>query len=235
MTEHSGSPHIIPRHLGLIMDGNGRWAQRKGLPRSAGHQAGVETIRQIVNDCAEIGIQILTLYTFSTENWSRPPNEVNFIMMLIEKYAINEMMEMKNNGIRIQLMGERQGLPATLLAAMDSAMETTQDNSRLILNLAINYGGRAEIIHTVKSILANKERDPSKEVIVTEELIQQHLFCQNIPDVDLIIRTGGENRLSNFLTWRAADTIFWSTPVFWPDFNRVELFKGIEVYAANEA
>lgn len=212
------------------MDGNGRWAQSKGLSRSAGHLEGVEAIRRTVNASVELGIQMLTLYTFSTENWKRPAKEVNFIMGLIEKHAVEELPELQRNGICIQLMGKRQGLPQSLLNTLDAAYEKTRENSRLILNLALNYGGRAEIVEAARSILAAKGDDPTNQIEINEQLVADHLYCPKCPDIDLIIRTGGEQRLSNFMTWRAANAVFWSTPVFWPEFNRDLLVEGIEIY-----
>ena len=233
MTDKLDNKTTLPYHLGIIMDGNGRWAQARGLPRSAGHTAGIETIRRTINSCVELGIHVLTLYTFSTENWTRPAEEVSFIMRLIEKHINEELPELHRNGVHIQLMGERQGLPKSLVNALDTAAEVTKENSSLILNLALNYGGRKEIIYAVKSILAKKRDDPTGQCTVDEKLIADHLYCPECPDVDLIIRTGGEWRLSNFMTWRAANTVFWNTSVFWPDFNRKHLIKAFEIYTAH--
>ena len=224
------SHSIVPDHLGIIMDGNGRWAQERGLPRSSGHQAGAETIRSVSEACIEMNIHFLTLYTFSTENWSRPVDEVNFIMYLVEKYLVDELPEMNRNGIRIQFMGQRKGLSKTLLLAMDKASEETQRNNGLGLNLALNYGGRTEIVDAIKAILRESRDSLSNELSIDESLFSQYLYCPECPDADLVIRTGGERRMSNFLTWRAVHAVFLSTPVYWPDFNRQHLQELVNQY-----
>lgn len=225
------SQTIIPRHLGIIMDGNGRWAQQRGLPRIAGHQEGVQTVKRTVEDCTEIRIHILTLYTFSTENWCRPRVEVNFLMRLAEEYALQELPDLQRNGIRLQLMGNREGLPSSLLGTLDKAAQQTKENSCLILNLALNYGGRAEIVDAMKAIIMDHQRGNLDVSEIDETIISHYLYCPNIPDVDLIVRTGGEWRLSNFLLWRAANAVFRSMPVLWPDFRKEHLQEAIGIYA----
>jgi len=225
------SQTIIPRHLGIIMDGNGRWAQKRGLPRIAGHLEGVQTVKRTVENCAEIGIQILTLYTFSTENWRRPKEEVNFLMRLAEEYTMRELPDLQLNGVRLQLMGDREGLPTSLLRILDKAALETKENSRLILNLALNYGGRAEIVNAMKTIIADHQRGNLKVNEINETTFSHYLYCPNLPDVDLIVRTGGEWRLSNFLIWRSTHAIFWCTPVLWPDFQQEHLQESIGIYA----
>lgn len=220
-----------PRHLGIIMDGNGRWAQARGLPRTAGHQAGVQTARRITETCANLGIQILTLYIFSTENWCRPVEEVNYLMLLAEEYAERELPELQRNGVRLQLMGKREGIPTPVLNSLDRAITQTRDNSRLVLNLALNYGGRAEIVDAIKAILTSHEQGVLNELDIDESLLARYLYCPNCPDIDLVIRTGGEWRLSNFMLWRTAHAVFWSTPVLWPDFQRENLELAIKIYA----
>ncbi|MBG0784387.1 MAG: di-trans,poly-cis-decaprenylcistransferase [Anaerolineaceae bacterium] len=220
----------VPNHLGIIMDGNGRWAQKRGLPRSSGHQAGAETLRRVTEACIEMNIPFLTLYTFSTENWSRPVDEVDFIMYLIEKKLIDELPEMNRNGIRIQFMGKRKGLSKTLLLAMDKASEETQRNNALVLNLAVNYGGRTEIVDAIKVILEESKGNLSNELNIDESLFAQYLYCPDCPEADLVIRTGSEWRMSNFLTWRATHAVFLSTPVYWPDFNRQHLQELVKQY-----
>ena len=212
------------------MDGNGRWAQAQGQPRIAGHQAGVETARRIVKACIELRIRVLTLYVFSTENWDRPPGEVSFLMRLAEKYALNEALELHKNGVRLQLMGRRQKLPPILLGTLDEAMTQTQSNKRMILNLAINYGGRTEIVDAAKSIIRAHRRNEINLTKLDEVTFARFLYCPDIPDVDLIIRTGGEHRLSNFLLWRSVKAWFWSTLVYWPDFQAQDLSKAIDFY-----
>jgi undecaprenyl diphosphate synthase len=221
---------LIPIHLGIIMDGNGRWAIKRGLPRTAGHYAGVRTAHRIVEACAYIGIRFLTLYVFSTENWCRPPEEIDFLMSLAKEYAIRELPELQRNGVRLQLMGERKDIPQSVLKALDRAISETQGNSRLVLNIALNYGGRTEIINAVKTILSAQEQDFLDVSHLNETTFEKYLYCPDCPDVDLIIRTGGEWRLSNFMLWRAAEAVFWSTPILWPDFQQHHLEEALEVY-----
>jgi undecaprenyl diphosphate synthase len=230
MEHHQSEKVLTPHHVGIIMDGNGRWAQARGLPRSAGHQAGMQTVRQIIEACANLGIEVLTLYVFSTENWCRPVEEVNYLMLLAEEYADRELPELQRNGVRLQLMGKREGLPAPVLKALDQAIVQTRDNSRLVLNLALNYGGRTEIVDAIKAILTAREQAAPDGFNLDESIIAHHLYCPDCPDVDLVIRTGGEWRLSNFLLWRSANAVFWSTPVLWPDFQREHLQEAIKIY-----
>jgi len=220
----------VPHHLGIIMDGNGRWAQRRGLPRTAGHQAGVQAVRRAMEACVELGVGVLTLYTFSTENWRRPAEEVGFLMRLAEEYAAREQPELQRNGVRLQLMGRREGLPAALLKVLDDAICQTQANSRLILNLAFNYGGRAEIVDAFKAILVAHEQGTLDVSYLDEKTFTRYLYLPETPDVDLVVRTGGEWRLSNFLLWRAAHAVFWSTPILWPDFQREHMLEAVQVY-----
>lgn len=221
---------LVPHHLGIIMDGNGRWALRRGLPRTAGHQAGVQASRRAIETCSELGIRVLTLYTFSTENWHRPAAEVNFLMRLAEEYATRELPEFQRNGVRLQLMGRREGLPTTLLEVLDTAILQTQANSRLILNLAFNYGGRAEIVDAFKAILVAHEQGTLDVSCLDEKTFARYLYLPETPDADMVVRTGGEWRLSNFLLWRAATSVLWSTPVLWPDFQREHMQEAIQVY-----
>jgi len=221
---------VIPHHLGIIMDGNGRWARARGLPRVAGHQAGIQAVRRTVEACGELGIRILTLYTFSTENWQRPQAEVSSLIRLVEEYAARELPELQRNGVRVQLMGRREGLPSSLLRTLDHAIEQTRGNDRLTLNLALNYGGRSEIVDAAGAILAAHQRGELDAAELDEETLARYLYCPNVPDADLIIRTGGEFRLSNFLLWHAVGAVFWSTPILWPDFQREHLLAAIQVY-----
>ncbi len=220
----------IPRHLGIIMDGNGRWAQARGLPRSAGHQAGVQAARRIIKASIDLGIEVLTLYVFSTENWFRPVDEVDYLMFLAEEYAAHELPDLQRNGVRLQLMGKREGLPVSVLKAMERTILETGDNSRLILNLAFNYGGRTEIVDAIKGILATFEQYAPAEVNLDDDTFARYLYCPSCPDVDLVIRSGGEWRLSNFLLWRTANAVFTSTPVLWPDFQQEQLQEAINIY-----
>lgn len=221
---------LIPQHLAIIMDGNGRWAEKRGLPRIAGHQAGMQVVSQVAEICIEFGIKFLTLYTFSTENWLRPEEEVNFLMNLAEEYAKNELPELQKNGIRLQLMGRREKLPAYLLCALDETTRQTKGNSRLFLNLAFNYGGRAEIVDAMKGIISDHQNGLLEITDINEFTFSQYLYCPGIPDIDLVLRTSGEWRLSNFCLWRSSSSVFVSLPVFWPDFQREHLVEAIKIY-----
>ena len=221
---------VIPQHIGIIMDGNGRWAQARGLPRVAGHHAGIQAVRRTIEACGELGIRVLTLYTFSTENWQRPQAEVSLLMRLAEQCLADELPELQRNSVRLQLMGRREGLPLSLLCALDQAIEQTCGNDRLTLNLALNYGGRAEIVDAARAMLAAHQGNELDAAELDEKTLVRYLYCPNVPDADLIIRTGGEYRLSNFLLWRAVGAVFWSTPILWPDFQREHLLVAIQVY-----
>jgi undecaprenyl diphosphate synthase len=229
MTENQ-KEFIVPVHLAVIMDGNGRWARVRGLPRTAGHREGVRAARRIVKASSEMGVRFLTLFTFSTENWQRPPAEVSFLMQLVEVYALSELPELQRNCVRLQLMGRREGLPLSLLRALDKVTLQTQDNDRLILNLALNYGGRAEIVDAAKKLITAHQRNELSAEKLDVPAFARNLYCPDTPDADLIIRTGGEMRLSNFLLWRAVRAVFWSTETFWPDFQRHHLLDAIKVY-----
>ncbi len=224
-------PVKIPYHLGIIMDGNGRWAQKQGLPRSAGHQCGVQTARQITEDSLKLGIQVLTLYAFSTENWNRPAGEVDFLMVLFEEYARSELPALKKNGIRFQHLGRRTGLSQSLLVALDQVAGETRCNSQMTLNLALNYGGRAEIVDAIKACLTDYRNgvleNPAE---ISELLFSRYLYSPETPEVDMIVRSGGEYRKSNFLLWQSASAVFWSTPVLWPDFRNEHLLQAVELY-----
>lgn len=217
------------------MDGNGRWANARGLPRIAGHREGVQAARRTVEACGEMGIRFLTLYTFSTENWQRPPAEVAFLMRLAEEYAIRELPELQRNGVRLQLMGMRDGLPPSLLSAIDKATQQTRDNNRLILNLAFNYGGRTEIIDAMRALIIAHQYDELNIEELDESTFSRHLYCPDTPDADLIIRTGGEWRLSNFLLWRAVGAVFWKTETYWPDFQRKHFLETPTWFSACQA
>jgi undecaprenyl diphosphate synthase len=225
------SRNAIPHHLAIIMDGNGRWAQQHGLPRMAGHQAGVQAVLRTTEACVECGIQVLTLYTFSTENWCRPKAEVDFLMHLAEEYTLRELSDLQRNGVRLQLMGRKEGLPPSLVEALNKATSQTKENSRLILNLAINYGGRAEIVDAMKALITDHQKGDLDVSEIDETIFSHYLYCSGTPDVDLIVRTSGEWRLSNFLLWRSAFAIFLSTPVLWPDFKREHIQEAIRAYA----
>src|SRR2546421_11386617 len=214
-------PETVPTHVGIIMDGNGRWANRRGLPRLAGHHAGTENVRRITTACADAGVDVLTIYAFSTENWRRPADEVLGLMRLLAQRIDREAAELHRNNVQIRHVGALEGIQPRLAERVRAAVELTRHNSGLILNVAFNYGGRQEIARAVQRALATGARPEE----VTEELIDRHLDTAGLPDLDLVIRTGGEMRLSNFLLWQAAYAEYYSTPICWPDFGREELYQ----------
>lgn len=220
----------VPHHIGVIMDGNGRWAQEHGLPRLEGHRAGTENIRRILRSCGEYGIKIVTIYAFSTENWFRPSDEVRGLIGILERVLENEVENLHQEGVKLRHVGELEGLPDRLRKAVLDAIELTKNNDRLILNVAFNYGGRAEIVRAVKRLFEDNP-DPNE---IDEELFGGYLYTAGLPDPDLIIRTGGEMRLSNFLIWQSAYAEYYSTPTFWPDFDKEELTKALRAYARRE-
>lgn len=214
-------PEAVPAHVGIIMDGNGRWANRRGMPRLAGHHAGTENVRRITIACNDVGVQALTLYAFSTENWRRPADEVFGLMRLLAQRIDTEAAELHRNNVKIRHVGALEGIQPRLADRIRAAQELTRANTGLVLNVAFNYGGRQEIVRAVQRVLA--EGVPPDGI--TEELIDQHLDTAGLPDLDLVIRTGGEMRLSNFLLWQAAYAEYYSTPICWPDFGREELYQ----------
>lgn len=226
----SPSPDKIPQHIAIIMDGNGRWAQLRGLPRLAGHRAGTENLRRIITACVEFGIKYLTIYAFSTENWGRPKSEVRGLMRILEDVIDRELNELHKQGVQLRHIGRLEHLKPSLQRKVRKAIETTQHNDRLVLNVAFNYGGRDEIVHAVQGIIA--DRIPAEEV--TPELISRYLYTAGIPDPDLIIRTSGELRISNFLIWQSAYSEWYVTPTYWPDFDKEELRKALEEYAQRD-
>jgi undecaprenyl diphosphate synthase len=226
----NGSDMKIPQHIAIIMDGNGRWAEEHGVPRNMGHRAGAEAIRGVVEACAELGIKVLTLYAFSTENWTRPPDEVRHLMGLVDYLIQRELDHLHRNGVKIRHIGRNDGVDEGRLKKIHQAVEKTRHNERLILNIAFNYGGRAEIVDAVKAIV--REGVPADEI--TEETIARHLHTYPCPDPDLIIRTGGEFRLSNFLIWQASYSEFFSTDLYWPDFGRATLLEAVRAFGERD-
>ena len=220
-------PTHIPSHIAIIMDGNGRWAERRHLPRLAGHRAGVRNIHRIVRACTDLGVHALTVYAFSTENWGRPRDEVNGLMALFADASERETRNLHRNGVQVRHVGSMEGVSPHLRAAIERAVELTKHNTRLTLNVAFNYGGRAEIVNAVKHIV----RAGISSDQIDEETISRYLFTADIPDPDLVIRTAGEMRLSNFLIWQAAYSEYYSTPTLWPDFGEEDLHAAIESYA----
>ncbi|MEJ2753464.1 MAG: polyprenyl diphosphate synthase [Chloroflexota bacterium] len=216
----------VPTHVAIIMDGNGRWARSRGLPRQAGHRAGAENLRRIVRACVEFGVKILTIYAFSTENWGRPESEIRGLMRIFARVLDQELDELNRQGVCLHHLGDLSGINPTLQKKVQNALEVTKNNDRLILNVAFNYGGRAEIIHAVQQMLA----DGIKPEELNDELFSSYLFTAGLPDPDLVIRTSGELRISNFLIWQAAYAEYYPTPAYWPDFGREELYEAIVAY-----
>jgi len=223
-------PVKIPTHIGIIMDGNGRWALARGLPRMAGHRAGTENLRRIIEACIEFGIKYLTIYAFSTENWGRPTEEVQGLMKIFEKVIDNELQELHDQGVRLRHIGRLDRLRPSFRKKVLDAMEYTQNNDRLILNVAFNYGGRDEIVCAIQSMI----RDGVKAEEVSDNLVSKYLFTAGVPDPDMIIRTSGELRASNFLIWQGAYSEWYFPATYWPDFDRQELLKAIEEYNQRE-
>jgi undecaprenyl diphosphate synthase len=220
----------VPHHVGIIMDGNGRWAQARGLPRLAGHQAGVDNVRRVLEASVRYGIKVLTIYAFSTENWQRPLDEVMGLMRLLSLTIKRQLNELHKNGVQIRHSGRLAGIDPQIQRQIRHALEVTQHNDRIILNVAFNYGGRAEILDAVRQLIA----DGVPPETLSEELFSRYLYTSNLPDPDLIIRTGGEWRLSNFLIWQAAYAEYYTTPTYWPDFDGEELYKALQEYCARE-
>lgn len=219
-------PERLPRHVAIIMDGNGRWAKQRGLPRSAGHHQGTENLRRILKAAVEFGVEIMTIYAFSTENWNRPRHEVHLLMRILEMVIDRELRELNENGVQIRHIGELQGIPERLQRKVVEACATTRENNRLILNVAFNYGGRDEIVHAVQQMM--RAGIPADQV--TEELISSYLYTAGLPDPDLIIRTSGEYRLSNFLIWQGAYAEHYYTDVYWPDFDKEQFRQALVEY-----
>ncbi len=229
-SDHSPPIEPAPRHVAIIMDGNGRWAQRRGLPRAEGHAAGTENIRPILRACPPLGIDYLTLYAFSTENWSRPEEEVQALMRILSTVIERETPELHRNNARLRHIGSLAGLTPELRAAVVDAIDLTRHNTGLNLTLAFNYGGRAEVIRAIRRMI--EDRVPADAV--TEELLSSYLDTHELPDPDLIIRTAGEQRLSNYLIWQASYSEYWFTPVLWPDFGPDDLRQAALAYAGRQ-
>ncbi|WP_371371227.1 isoprenyl transferase [Sporomusa aerivorans] len=224
----------LPQHIAIIMDGNGRWAQRRGLPRALGHRSGAETLREIVKTASELGIKVLTTYAFSTENWRRPADEVDLLMNLLSDYLDNEITELHNNNVQIRFIGHIDGLAVALQKKIEKAQTQTAHNTGLIFNLAVNYGGRAELTRAVKIISEKvKGRELNTEDI-DESTIEAHLYTFDLPSPDLLIRPSGDFRISNFLLWQMAYTEFWFTDINWPDFKPAHFVQAIRDYQQRE-
>ena len=223
-------PKNIPQHIAIIMDGNGRWAKKRGLPRIAGHRAGMKTVQEITRAADEIGVRILTLYAFSTENWKRPKDEVEYLMRLPQEYLLTELEELVERNVQVRMLGNQEQLPNYTVDAIMEAKEKTKNNTGLILNFALNYGSRDELLHAIQQISLGVKDQTIDLDNITEELIGDYLYTKGLPDPDLLIRTSGEVRLSNFMLWQLAYAEMCFSDVYWPDFNRDEFYKAIEEY-----
>lgn len=219
-----------PYHVGIIMDGNGRWAKERGKTRFEGHQAGTENLRRILEHSVEFGVKMLTIYAFSTENWKRPPLEIQGLMRILENVIDRELDALHKNGVQLRHLGQLEKLKPIIRQKVRHAIDLTKNNHRLILNVAFNYGGRDEIIEAVKHML----RDNVSPDEVTEELLSRYMYTSGAPDPDLIIRTSGEFRTSNFLIWQAAYAEYYVTPTYWPDFNKAEYYKALYAYSQRD-
>ncbi len=220
-------PENVPKHIAIIMDGNGRWAKSRGLPRAEGHRQGKENLRAILEACVEFGVEILTIYAFSTENWERPPAEVRALMSILNLVLDQEVKKLHKNGVQVRHIGKMDGVHKRLQKKILQACDYTKDNDKLILNVAFNYGGRDEIVHAVQEIV--KDGIPAEQI--DENLINRYLYTGDLPDPDLIVRTSGEFRLSNFLIWQGAYSEYYTTPSYWPDFDKTELLKALQAYS----
>jgi len=224
----------LPQHIAIIMDGNGRWAKKQGLARIQGHQQGVESVREIVRAAGEIGIKYMTLYAFSTENWARPKEEIDFLMGLLSRYLERELNELTQRNVRLSIIGRIQDLPKEIQKKLRKTIEETKDNKGLSLTLALSYSSRVEIADACREIAEKVKRGELETDAICPETIDAHLYTKGTPDPDLLIRTSGEMRLSNFLMWQLSYTEVYVTDVLWPDFRKEELAKAIAVYAKRE-
>ena len=224
----------LPKHLAIIMDGNGRWAKQKGMLRAFGHENGTKAVRETVETCAKLGIENLTLYAFSTENWNRPKLEVDTLMKLLISSLKGELKTLQNNDIRLNSIGNLDTLPASVKKELLEVIEKTKNNTRMTLTLALSYGSREEIVNAVRKISDKVKNNIISITDIDESIINQHLYTQNLPDVDLVIRTSGEHRISNFLLWQIAYAEFYFTDVLWPDFREKDLYEAIISYQKRE-
>ena len=223
-------PEKIPTHIAIIMDGNGRWAKKRGLPRLAGHRAGTENLRQIIEACVEFGVKYLTIYAFSTENWGRPVDEVEGLMNIFDDVFNRELDEMHRQGVQLRHVGRLDGVRKSFINKIKHGEELTRENNRLVLNVAFNYGGRDELVHVIRKI-AEEGVSPDQ---IDMDTVEKYLFTAGSPDPDLVIRTSGEQRISNFLLWQSAYSEWYFPQVFWPDFNREELLTAIIEYSSRD-
>jgi undecaprenyl diphosphate synthase len=220
----------LPKHIAIIMDGNGRWARKRSLNRITGHQKGMESVRETVKNCRELGIQVLTLYAFSIENWNRPKTEINALMRLLKRYVRSEINDLHKNNIRIQSIGNLESLPADVQKVVIEAINKTKNNGGMILNIALSYGGRDEILHAVAKLVQKAINNGFDPATLSEETFSRELYTAGLPDPDLLIRTSGEMRISNFLLWQMAYTEIYVTDVLWPDFRKDDLYQALLDY-----
>ena len=231
---HMIDPKALPVHIAVIMDGNGRWAKQRSLPRVAGHHAGIESVRDVLEASAELGIGALTLYAFSTENWKRPRREVETLMRLLREYLDQELDNIDRNNIRFDTLGDTAGLGPAIQQELDTAIGRTRSNTGLRFNVALNYSGRAELIHAFNTILAEARQNPALLDGIKEEDLVRRLYTADLPDPDLLIRTSGEMRISNFLLWQIAYSEIWVTDTLWPDFRRQHLYEAVIAFQKRE-
>ena len=234
MTHPPAPLAAVPAHVAIIMDGNGRWAQARGMPRILGHEAGAESVRDITRACREAGVKVLTLYSFSTENWKRPADEVAGLMALLARYLLEERREIIDNGIRLETIGETDRLPMAVRMSLKELMHASRGNQRMVLNLALSYGGRAEIVEAAKKLVKKVVTGRLTVDKIDEAALEAELQTAHLPQVDLVIRTSGEMRISNFMLWQAAYSEFYVTDTLWPDFRRDELHKAFANYGRRE-
>ena len=234
LTNIAAMPRSLPRHIAIIMDGNGRWAKARGLPRIAGHRSGAEAVRRTVTAAGDMGIPYLTLFGFSSENWKRPSAEVQDLMVLLRHYLRGEIAELQRNGVRLKVIGQVTRLSPDIVDMIERAETLTRDNTQITLTIALSYGGRAEIVAAVQAIAAQVARGSLAAEDVDEDCLARHLFTADIPDPDLLIRTSGEQRISNFLLWQCAYSELVFTKTLWPDFSRDDLEQAIDDYCDRE-
>ncbi|MGA4720223.1 isoprenyl transferase [Fictibacillus nanhaiensis] len=228
---HTFKEENIPKHVAIIMDGNGRWARKRAMPRIAGHHEGMKTVRKIVKEANKIGIEVLTLYAFSTENWKRPREEVDFLMKLPGEFLNTFLPDLIKENVQVRIMGKKELLPLHTVKAVDEAINKTKNNSGLILNFALNYGSRDEITAAVKALASEVKQGRLEPSQIDDSMIEQHLMTHDLNDPDLLIRTSGEVRLSNFMLWQLAYSEFWFTEVLWPDFSEEHLREAVSQFA----
>ena len=227
-------PEKMPRHIAVIMDGNGRWAKQRGLPRIEGHRQGTESVRRITEECARLGIEQLTLYCLSVENWKRPADELDFLMELLQKYMSEQRDTIMEHNVQVTVIGRREGLQQNILQEIDKTVDLSRGNTGLKVCLAINYGGRAELVDAMRSIAREVQSGGLDPAEIAEATIDAHLYTAGMPEPDLLIRTAGEMRVSNFLLWQISYAEIWVTDCCWPDFDEAQLHQAIRAYAARD-